>query len=179
MILLRNMCAWHLQHTLFCLDESSRHHVCWLRVFLCQTESPIMRMQCCFHITWLCTEGFVRLVESVNSEELIRYQKPQPISAARHISANNQAPSIRDDFEGSPARGKVCLPKQTCFITVFNGGRTHFIIVMIRWTGLVPWEFEFPCVADVLHVGGGRDIRHARHARVCLRRHVRPPRNPS
>ena len=22
--------------------------------------------------------------------------------------------------------------------------RIHFIIVMIRWTGLVPWEFEFP-----------------------------------
>ena len=21
--------------------------------------------------------------------------------------------------------------------------RTHFIIVMIRWTGLAPWEFEF------------------------------------
>ena len=20
----------------------------------------------------------------------------------------------------------------------------HFIIVMIRWTGLAPWEFEFP-----------------------------------
>ena len=22
--------------------------------------------------------------------------------------------------------------------------RNHFIIVMIRWTGLAPWEFEFP-----------------------------------
>ena len=22
--------------------------------------------------------------------------------------------------------------------------RVHFIIVMIRWTGLAPWEFEFP-----------------------------------
>ena len=22
--------------------------------------------------------------------------------------------------------------------------RIHFIIVMIRWTGLVPWQFEFP-----------------------------------
>ena len=22
--------------------------------------------------------------------------------------------------------------------------RIHFIIVMIRWTGLLPWEFEFP-----------------------------------
>jgi len=22
--------------------------------------------------------------------------------------------------------------------------RIHFIIVMIRWSGLAPWEFEFP-----------------------------------
>ena len=22
--------------------------------------------------------------------------------------------------------------------------RIHFIIVMIRWTGLAPWQFEFP-----------------------------------
>ena len=22
--------------------------------------------------------------------------------------------------------------------------RMHFIIVMIRWTGLAPWQFEFP-----------------------------------
>ena len=22
--------------------------------------------------------------------------------------------------------------------------RIHFIIVMIQWTGLAPWEFEFP-----------------------------------
>ena len=25
-----------------------------------------------------------------------------------------------------------------------NSVRNHFIIVMIRWTGLAPWEFEFP-----------------------------------
>ena len=23
--------------------------------------------------------------------------------------------------------------------------RNHFIILMIRWTGLASWEFEFPC----------------------------------
>ena len=23
--------------------------------------------------------------------------------------------------------------------------RIHFIIVMTRWFGLAPWEFEFPC----------------------------------
>ena len=26
--------------------------------------------------------------------------------------------------------------------------RIHFIIVMIRWTGLAPWEFEFGARAD-------------------------------
>jgi len=26
--------------------------------------------------------------------------------------------------------------------------RIHFIIVMIRWTGLAPWEFEFPFPGD-------------------------------
>ena len=35
------------------------------------------------------------------------------------------------------------------FSDVIEGGgtvlvRIHFIIVMIRWTGLAPWEFEFP-----------------------------------
>ena len=28
--------------------------------------------------------------------------------------------------------------------------RTHFIIVMIRWTGLAAWEFEFPFPGTVV-----------------------------
>ena len=31
--------------------------------------------------------------------------------------------------------------------------RIHFIIVMIRWTGLAPWEFEFPITYQSLQVG--------------------------
>jgi len=27
--------------------------------------------------------------------------------------------------------------------------RIHFVIVMIRWTGLAPWQFEFPIPASV------------------------------
>jgi len=27
--------------------------------------------------------------------------------------------------------------------------RIHFTIVMIRWTGLAPWQFEFPCELSV------------------------------
>jgi len=33
--------------------------------------------------------------------------------------------------------------------------RIHFIIVMIRWTGLAPWEFEFP-------FPGSREPKHGR-----------------
>ena len=29
--------------------------------------------------------------------------------------------------------------------------RVHFIIVMIRWTGLAPWEFEFPSPGSPTH----------------------------
>ena len=32
--------------------------------------------------------------------------------------------------------------------------RMHFIIVMIRWTGLAPWEFEFPWPVRVASVRG-------------------------
>ena len=28
--------------------------------------------------------------------------------------------------------------------------RIHFIIVMIRWTGLAPWEFEFPLLVQLM-----------------------------
>ena len=28
--------------------------------------------------------------------------------------------------------------------------RIHFIIVMIRWTGLAPWEFEFPVPGSLI-----------------------------
>jgi len=27
--------------------------------------------------------------------------------------------------------------------------RIHFIIVMVRWTGLAPWEFEFPFLGSL------------------------------
>ena len=27
--------------------------------------------------------------------------------------------------------------------------RIHFIIVMIRWTGVAPWEFEFPLLGSL------------------------------
>jgi len=38
--------------------------------------------------------------------------------------------------------------------------RIHFIIVMIRWTGLAPWEFEFPFPGSLTSnfLGGYRHI---------------------
>ena len=41
------------------------------------------------------------------------------------------------------------VPKTVVAIMMESEGRKlllriHFIIVMIRWTGLAPWEFEFP-----------------------------------
>ena len=45
--------------------------------------------------------------------------------------------------------------------------RIHFIIVMIRWTGLAPWEFEFPfpgsLTSDLLQV----DVGDAGKKQVC------------
>ena len=37
--------------------------------------------------------------------------------------------------------------------------RIHFIIVMIRWTGLAPWEFEFPQRLTRVH---GEEVIRAR-----------------
>ena len=36
----------------------------------------------------------------------------------------------------------VGLEKEFCIDNLLV--RIHFIIVMIRWTGLAPWDFEFP-----------------------------------
>ena len=37
----------------------------------------------------------------------------------------------------------LCSPEREFFIDNLLV-RIHFIIVMIRWSGLAPWEFEFP-----------------------------------
>ena len=40
-------------------------------------------------------------------------------------------------------RGQRVAPQREFFIGNLLV-QIHFIIVMIRWTGLAPWEFEFP-----------------------------------
>ena len=46
--------------------------------------------------------------------------------------------------------------------------RIHFIIVMIRWTGLAPWEFEFPFSG----FGTDRDGHDPDAPGACLRLEV-------
>ena len=49
--------------------------------------------------------------------------------------------------------------------------RIHFIIVMISWTGLAPWEFEFPCACNLV-------TRTATRRCCCLQgylAHKKPP----
>ena len=45
--------------------------------------------------------------------------------------------------------------------------RIHFIILMIRWTGLAPWEFEFPFVGRLISGEGqtrpGGDFKKRGH----------------
>jgi len=43
--------------------------------------------------------------------------------------------------EGRPA---CCPASEREFVIDDLLVRIHFIIVMIRWTGLAPWDFEFP-----------------------------------
>ena len=43
--------------------------------------------------------------------------------------------------------------------------RIHFIIVMIRWTGLAPWEFEFPFKAEEV---GARSNSRSSKLKRCI-----------
>ena len=48
--------------------------------------------------------------------------------------------------------------------------RVHFIIVIIWWTGLAPWEFEFPFPGSLISafLKGGVDSRAVRDPRRIL-----------
>ena len=48
--------------------------------------------------------------------------------------------------------------------------RIHFIIMMIRWSDLAPWEFEFsfPGPAGVLAVVGYHDVDHQMTLTITL-----------
>jgi hypothetical protein len=50
--------------------------------------------------------------------------------------------SVRPLFEKEFVRILVEIEKEFFFDNLLV--RIHFIIVIIRWTGLAPWQFEFP-----------------------------------
>jgi len=45
-------------------------------------------------------------------------------------------PTASSSMQGRKRKRELCIDNLLV--------RIHFIIVMIRWTGLAPWEFEFP-----------------------------------
>ena len=58
--------------------------------------------------------------------------------------------------------------------------RIHVIIVMIRWTGLAPWEFESPFPGSLTSTGGEQVHAGARAGRIARRgASDRPRRRPS
>ena len=50
---------------------------------------------------------------------------------------------------GPPHRQELPCPERDFFIADLLV-RIHFIIVMIRWTGPAPWEFEFPLPGSLI-----------------------------
>jgi len=57
--------------------------------------------------------------------------------------------------DGSDANAAMLLVRpstlQREFFIDYLLVRAHLIIVMIRWTGLAPWEFDFPFQQYILH----------------------------
>ena len=51
--------------------------------------------------------------------------------------------------------------------------RFHFIIVMIRWTGLAPWEFEWGLPGEDFPCGGCLKIREWHEPGFVPRQHVK------
>ena len=49
------------------------------------------------------------------------------------------------------ARGRPANPREREFFIDNLLVRIHFIVVMIRWTGLAPWEFESPFPTPLPH----------------------------
>ena len=50
-----------------------------------------------------------------------------------------------DPQVGRPVQDSVLLSsheREFCIDNLLV--RIHFVVVMIRWTGLAPWEFDFP-----------------------------------
>ena len=83
-------------------------------------------------------------------------------------------------------RQRLLLPREREFFIDNKLVRIHFIIVMIRWTGLAPREFEFPFPGSLTSTFiWGQEVRRAGAAGECAGRcrghalpglHLRPAR---
>jgi len=68
--------------------------------------------------------------------------------------------------ENETLRFDICTCEREFFIDNLLA-RIHFIIVMIRWTGRAPWEFEFPFPGSLTSTFlGSCDLAWFSHSRL-------------
>ena len=89
--------------------------------------------------------SYLRLIELCKKEEV--EECPNTRQRALHVLREQQEVSQHPH-----------LPPEREFFIDNLLVRIHFIIVTIRWTGLAPWEFEFPFPGSLKSAGfrGGR-----------------------
>ena len=69
---------------------------------------------------------------------------------------------------GQPVRVLLVPAKEREFFIDNLLVRIHYIIVMIKWTGLAPWEFEFPIfVPAKRNWSNFDDPSHLQHPLKC------------
>ena len=77
-----------------------------------------------------------------------------------HCAANS--PSMRTSVAKIAISARYLPAGEREFVIDNLLVRIHFIIVMIRWTGLASWEFEFPFPCSIR-----RENRHQRPVLAC------------
>ena len=65
-----------------------------------------------------------------------------PLVIGKHVCSNFRSPETNMFTEIAGLWEVAAFSTRTSTYAIQV--RIHFIIVMIRWTGLAPWEFEFP-----------------------------------
>jgi len=82
----------------------------------------------------------VLLSEAFLAHDFYVYLTDEPQAQTQVVfEAENDPSKLRASTTGK----LVPSPERECCIDNLLV-RIHFIIVMIRWTGLTPWDFEFP-----------------------------------
>ena len=90
---------------------------------------------------------------------LIR-NRPPPGSYSRTMPRALRWPDRRADLLLQRPRQRLHRERESFIDNLLV--RIHFIIVMIRWTSLVPWEFEFPRLhsptVSASHIGSAKQL---------------------